>query len=241
MERRKLWIIGDSFTGTGNGQWTVQCCEKFKGDRYYVSSDGSRNTQTIIDILLKKLHLIEPNDLVILMLPTLDRVRLPLLTPRIDVEHSNEYIYKEAREKHLDYFVGSHQYEMLNVAKSLEPPLNGLDENKLEDSDFELNINLQKIINASNASRINFSEILQSLEKFVYFELGMFSWTDEYPYPIVGATEIKNEVGYWESMHQLWKESNGESGGKDDFHWSPKMQKGFSEYVMKKYSKYFNI
>lgn len=241
MERRKLWIIGDSFTGSGNGQWTIQCCDKFKGDRFYVSSDGSRSIQNVIDIFLRKLYLIEPNDLVILIIPTSDRVKLPLLNPRIDIEYSNEYFLKEDREKHLDYFIGSHQYLASDVAKTLEPPLSGIDDTKLEDSNFELNVNLQTIINSSNASIRNYAEIIKSLQTFVYFEMGAFSWTNQYPSPIVSATEIKNEVGYWESLHDLWKSSNGVDGKKDDFHWSPKMHSGFANYIMNKYPKYFNI
>lgn len=240
MERRKLWIFGDSFTGTGNGQWTVKCCEKFKGDRYYVSSDGSRNTQTIIDIFLRKLQLIEPHDLVILILPTSNRVRLPLETPRIDVEHTNEYLNQDDRSKHLDYFIGTHQYEKDRPEKKLEYPLTDLDELTLENSNSELNINLEKIVNSSKASIRNYSEIIKSLQTFVYFEMMVMSWTDEYEYPIISKNELTTEIGYWESLHDLWKKTKGVEGKKDDFHWSPNMHQSVSEYIIKKYPKYFN-
>ena len=90
MENRKLWIIGDSFTGTHPKTWTFKICEQFIGEHYYVSSQGSRDIQTIFDIFLHKLHKIQPNDIVILFLPTLSRFRLPLETPYIDVEWSDD-------------------------------------------------------------------------------------------------------------------------------------------------------
>ena len=53
----KLWIIGDSFTGSGDKtylSWTELLIKKFKGDSYYVSSKSSRDFQTIFDIFLRK-------------------------------------------------------------------------------------------------------------------------------------------------------------------------------------------
>ena len=64
----KLWIIGDSFAGSGKiGEeaWTQQICSKFKGDEYYVSSKGGRDFQTILDIFLRNLKDIKKNDIVI--------------------------------------------------------------------------------------------------------------------------------------------------------------------------------
>ena len=54
MENRKIWIIGDSFTGSYPNAWIFKVCEQFIGEDYYVSSKGSRDTQTIIDIFLRK-------------------------------------------------------------------------------------------------------------------------------------------------------------------------------------------
>jgi len=53
----KLWIIGDSFTGSSTDQksaWTEIVAKKFKGKNHHVSSKGSRDVQTIIDILMVK-------------------------------------------------------------------------------------------------------------------------------------------------------------------------------------------
>jgi predicted nucleic-acid-binding Zn-ribbon protein len=242
MENQKIWIIGDSFTGVQNKSWIIKTCEHFKGDKYYTSSRGSRDTQTILDIFLRKLHLIKDNDFVILMLPTPERIRLPLANPMIDIEYSNEYFLQVDREKHLDYFIGSHQYEKDGSGKELEYPLTGLDENYIEHSEYELNGNLMRIVNSSTASINNFTEIIKSLKSYLPFPIILFSWTDDYPSDIVlGKTQITSELGFWESLHDIFV-SNGEVGpGKADFHWSPKTNEAFANYIIKTYPDYFNI
>ncbi len=55
---QKLWIFGDSFSGQyfekNSWQWILY--QKFVGKKIYISSRGSRDTQTIIDIFLRNLH-----------------------------------------------------------------------------------------------------------------------------------------------------------------------------------------
>jgi hypothetical protein len=239
MENRKIWIIGDSFTGAYPKAWIFKVCEEFKGTQYYVSSKGSRDTQTIIDIFLRKLRFINPNDFVILFLPTSERVRLPLLNPTMDVEHSNKYRSSVDKSIHLDYFIGSDSYIPTNSFTKLEPPLTNLN-NSLLDSD-NYNLNLSKIVNSSKASINNFSEVIKSVQSYVPFKLLCYSWTDEYHSDcVVGKNEITSNLGFWESLHNEWEATNGERGIKDDFHWSLKMHESFANYIIQTNSEYFN-
>lgn len=242
MENRKLWIIGDSFTGAHPNSWIFKVCEQFNGTQYYVSSKGSRDAQTIIDIFLRKLHLITPNDFVILFLPTSQRVRLPLLNPTMDVEHGNKYKSSVDKQKHLDYFIGSESYISTHYDKKLESPLSELiDSSLLNSSNYELNSNLFKIVNSSKASINNFSEIIKSLKCFVNFPLLVFSWTDEYHTDcVVGKSQITSILGFWESMYDVWRTTNGEQGTEGDFHWSPKMYESFANYIIQTNPEYFN-
>ena len=145
-------------------------------------------------------------------------------------------------EKHLDYFIGSHQYEKDGSGKELEYPLTGLDENDIENSEYELNGNLMKIISASKANINNFTEIIKSLKTYLPFPIILFSWTDDYPSDIVmGRTQITSELGFWESLNDIFV-ANGEVGpGKADFHWSPKTNEAFANFIIKTYPDYFNI
>lgn len=237
MENRKLWIIGDSFTGAYPNAWIFKVSDEFNGEYYYVSSKGSRDAQTIIDIFLRKLKLITSNDLVILFLPTFHRVRLPLLNPAIDVEHSNKYIKSVDIQKHLDYFIGSSMYVPSNEYTKLEPPLEEL----LNSENYEFNLNLFKIINTSKASINNFSEIIKSLKSFFNFKLLVFSWTDEYDSNcVIGKSEITSNLGFWETLHDVWKETDGKQGKLGDHHWSNRTHESFANYIIQTNPEYFN-
>jgi hypothetical protein len=241
MENKKIWIIGDSFTGSYPNAWIFKVCEQFIGEEYYVSSKGSRDTQTIIDIFLRKLSFINSNDFVILFLPTSERVRLPLLNPIMDVEHSNKCVKSIDKEKHLDYFVGSNSYIPTNASTKLEPPLTELNKSLLDSQNYHLNLNLFKIVNTSKASINNFSEIIKSLQSYVPFKLLCYSWTDEYHSDcVIGKSEITSNLGFWETWNDVWQETHGEYGIEGDHHFSLKMHESFANYIIQTNSEYFN-
>lgn len=241
MENRKLWIIGDSFAGAWENAWIFKVCQQFNGQYYYVSSKGSRDTQTVIDIFLRKLHLISPNDFVILFLPTAERIRLPLMIPTMDVEYSNKYKKSIDKQTHLDYFIGSNSYIAFHDDKKLESPLSELSDTLLDSLKYELNSNLFRIVNASKASTNNFSEIIESLKSFVQFSLIVFSWTDEYhSKSVIGKSEITSILGFWESLNDEWQRTNGKNGKEEDSHWSTRMHESFANYIIQTNPEYFN-
>jgi hypothetical protein len=237
---RKLWIIGDSFAGTYDDAWVKTISGKFDGN-YQVSSYGSRDIQTIVDIFLRNLKNIKENDLVILTLPTLRRGRLPLENPTIDVELSNEYINVVDKQKYLDYFVGLGQYTPSNPQHILEQPLTGVSDKDLLSEDFKFNYNLLAIVHSSNAAKNNFQEMFKSFKSYFPFEIIIWSWTNEWDIPeVLTRAKIEEILGFWESHHSLFNESDGELGKKDDFHWSKKMNDAFAEYIIKSYPQYFD-
>jgi hypothetical protein len=236
MENRRLWIIGDSFASPSPNAWVLKICNQFNGNGYEISSKGSRDTQSILDVFLRKLHLMTPNDLVILFLPTAERVRLPLLNPTIDTMNPNQY------KVILDYFIGSHSYVKDDMDKQLEPPLLGLDDKLLHSSQYELNTNLMHIVNASKANINNFSEILKSLKLFLNFTILVYSWVDEYPSDIViGKSEITSILEFWETRQLEFINTNGVDGDPTDGHWSFKMHDAFANYLIYKHPEFFNV
>ena len=237
---RKLWIIGDSFAGVYDNAWVKTISDKFDGN-YQVSSYGSRDVQTIVDIFLRNLKNIKENDLVILTLPTLRRVRLPLQTGLMDVEYSNEYCHNVDKRKYLDYFVGHGQYTLENPEHILEQPLTGISDKDLLDENFKFNLNLLTIINSSDAVKNSFQEMFKSFKSYFPFEIIIWSWTNEWDIPeILTRAKIEEILGFWESHHILFNESDGELGIKDDFHWSKKMNDAFAKHIIKSYPQYFD-
>jgi hypothetical protein len=237
IEKSKLWLIGDSFTGMYDYSWTKILSDKFKGESYYVSSQSSRDFQSVLDCFLRKLKDIGENDLVIVFFPLLERLRLPLNSPLLDVEYSNKFTTYEHKLNHLEYFVGLDSYEKSDPSKQLESPFDEFSENLLEE-----NLKLQRMIFESKASIKNYLEILQSIKSYVPFNLEYFTWENEIESDfIMNKNKITDTIGFWESHHIVYLETNGVSGKKDDFHWSPKMHKAFADYVIVKFSQYFNL
>jgi hypothetical protein len=239
----KLWIIGDSFTGSNdikNGappSWTQIICEKFKGEKYYVSSKGSRDFQTILDIFLRNLKDIKNDDFVIMVIPALSRMRLPLEIPSMDVEISNEYFLSRDKEKHLDYFIGAMSYTKDSESKRLESPLTNISEDMVHDEN-----NLGYVINASNASKFNYIEIIKSIKAYLPFEIFIWSWENEILSEVVeNKDKIKKEIGFWHTLYDLWKETEGQEGVQGDHHFSSKMHKAFADYLIVKFPQFFNV
>lgn len=98
-----------------------------------------------------------------------------------------------------------------------------------------------KFIQVSKASQKNWNSIFKSLKNFCNFEILFVSWTDEYDTEnVVGKTQLTKELGMWHTKDDEYNESNGTEGIQYDEHFSKKMNDSFSEWIIKKYPKYFN-
>lgn len=237
---RKLWVIGDSFAGMYPDNWIEELVKHFHGTDWYVSSNGGRDVQTIIDIFLRNLKSIKKDDFVILFLPTCERGRLPLKTPTMDVEWSNNLIEMKDKLQHINYFIGHQNYKDDQDYKTLEEPLTGISDKDLANPNFHINYNLMEIVNSSIATKKNYEEIIKSLKTYLPFELLICSWTDEFDIPEVFThTKIKEALGFWETQSMLFYETNGKEGIRGDAHWIPKMHKAFAEHIIKSYPQYF--
>jgi hypothetical protein len=248
----KLWIIGDSFTGGSvdrQSAWPEITAKKFKGKKHYVSSKGSRDVQTIIDIFLRNLKNIKPDDFVILFLPTTIRYRLPRIEPIIDIESSDNLETLEQKQMHLEFF--SHLKFSDDGKSVLEYPLGLINETKWDIhspsqiKSGEINFtyaDVLSLIAGSDAMKNNLNEILFSFKNYFPFELALFSWTDEYDENnVIGKKQITESIGYWHTLKDLYEETNGVEGQMGDHHFSPKMHKAFAEYVIVKFPQFFNI
>jgi hypothetical protein len=237
----KLWIIGDSFTGSlmaPKKAWTQQVSDKFKGD-CIVKSKPSRDFQTILDIFLRNLKDIKENDFVILTIPSLARIRLPRAIPARDIEHSNMNINFQSSNDYRDYFIGAWSYtkETDDMEYRLEEPL------------FEFTheecigkLQIQSIINSSLASKNNYIDILKSLIEYLPFKIFIWSWQNEINSDIItNKDKITEEIGFWHTLYDEWKETEGKSGTQGDHHFSEKMHNAFADYLIVKFPQFFNV
>lgn len=252
----KIWIIGDSFTMIdtdryGKNSWPQLCINHFKSDDCYISSMGSRDIQTVFDIFLEYLYKIKPDDFVILMLPTLTRFRLPLANPYVSVTYSNI----NHRYYNTNSMIGGTQYPAQmgeNSPKNeeymrrymLEWPLSEIDPmtfQPIENKNTSNFANIMQMINSSKAFANNWNNILKSVQSYVPFKLLYYSWENELDSSIVNTKSvITNQLGIWETLHDVWNHTNGENGGRGDSHWSELMNIKFAEHIIKSYPQYFD-
>jgi hypothetical protein len=250
---KKLWIIGDSFTMIDTGRygqnsWPELCINNFKGDNHYLSSVASRDIQTIFDIFLENLYRINTDDFVILMLPALTRFRLPLANAFVNVSKSNIHhksyntnsmisgVQYAAQMKESDV-VGKDRY-------MLEWPLSEIDPMVFqpnEDMRYPNLANIMQMVNSSKVFSDNWNSILKSVQSYVPFKLLYYSWENELDSSIVNTKDvITNQLGIWETLQNVWENTNGNVGDKRDGHWSEDMNIKFAEHIIKSYPEYFN-
>jgi len=257
--KQKLWIIGDSFTGLryGYDSWQWSLYENYVGKHIYISSKESRDTQTIFDIFLQNIHKIKRNDFVILMFPTLSRFRLPLKYPYTDVEYTSDDKHSQTYENPICGMIGNaqHKWNKKNVAITpeevelqnnhrLESPLDELDF-EIFDSNYKTSkipnfANVTEMVNSSKVFTDNWNVILKSIQLYVPFKLIYYSWVDELDSSIVNTKHIiTKQLGFWETLYDLWLKTDGQSGIQGDHHWTNTMDKAFAEYIIKSYPQYF--
>lgn len=229
----KLWIIGDSFSDfSDNDKWTKIISNNFNGEAN-ISSNGSRDFQTILDIFLKNLKNISKNDFVILIIPSLVRVRLPLKNSTLAINGNGN------SELGFDYFIGATSYVKDSPYCKLEHPLCDVDEFILAS---QVDNTIWSISNSSDASKKNYIEILESLKTYLPFEIFIWSWENEINSDIVmNKNQIIEEIGFWETLNDEWLNTNGIHGTANDLHWSTKTHKAFADYLIVKFPQFFNL
>jgi len=268
---QKLWIFGDSFANIRHAEssWQLLLKNKFVGNGMIVSGRGGRDIQTIIDIFLKSLHLINDGDFVIMILPTSARVRYPIAIPRLEIDYGLGTLIKGLKESLLDGFTSYHAHSSYhtNIKKELIYPLNIIDDKLIEDLDendagreliygerqikhfvkkaSKLSYNqMSTLINTSESVLKNYNQQFYSFSKGFKFKTLFLSWADDFDIfdesVIITKSKLEKELGHLHTDHEMFLETNGKKGKEWDFHWSERTDAKFSEYIIKNNPLYFN-
>lgn len=266
-----LWTFGDSFASTSNmnTEWFLLINNKFKGKNYYDLFCDARDVQTVMDTFYRNLHNIKKGSLVVVFLPTLARIRYPKSRKYFDyILESSHITNGNLGDMNLKEYFSHWPYQEFPKGiprEELDFPFNHLDLKKIDselvpynykdednvneyqriifdDIDSIKQVDFSKFLLTNDANVENWNDIFFSLKKFCSFEILFVSWTDEYNTEnVVGKTQLTDEIGFWHTKHEEYEETNGKFGLEWDEHFSTKMNKAFSKWIMKKYPKYFNI
>lgn len=231
----KIFVIGDSFcndfywvnppVGIEKCFWVDDLKNKLPKYEIIQNAQPSRDIQTILDIWIRIINDLNSDDYLLICLPYFRRTRLPL--------DENNYTEMKIDDKILyNRFVGTASYEQ-------DRELLEFWKNENNSKFYSEKLEYQEMINTSTAYQKTTIEIIESLYKITKSHVYIFSWDDmdiksEY---IEDKNILTNNIGLWETNHDDYVSANGESGQFGDLHWSHKMQKLFSDYIINKFFK----
>lgn len=246
LTKDTLWVFGDSFCAEGEdpvNRWTSNLLEYFNTayehkhlTKYYNYAQGSCDTQTIIDNWIKLLPYMKENDAIVVCLSDISRTRFPLKPEWVHTLPFSPNPYN-GPEINSYFMYGPVGWDARNCEMAFE-------RTDVPFTDGETYHNFTKnenyILNAKSYdnSKKDVVEALYKItpchKKFIYTWVDWGTLESEYIY----SKEWINENimgGKWESLHEEWIRTNGESGWKNDGHLSGDCEKMMAEYFIKEF------
>jgi hypothetical protein len=225
----KIVIIGDSFVYCSlsdetlierhvKNTWVKLIYDNIKTHELIADGQPSRDVQTIIDKWILSIDKLEPNDILIICLPTFYRTRLPLKENRW---YGNEY----KNYNFINKFVGANSYQ------EGDPSIDSFNH-----PSFQLKtdmINIYQVLNSTKSAITNHLDVINVLKKLTPCYTYLFSWDNiTYDHEIEDKTILTKNIGLWETLDDEFKKTNGQKGILADLHWSEKMHNLFYTYII---------
>jgi hypothetical protein len=217
--RPRLIIIGDSFAQSVNdGSFYGKILqERFPWIEVINDGAPSRDAQTIIDHWIKIIPEIRPDDYLVIIIPIMERSRLPLA----EKHQSPVTIGKTIL---VNRFVGMQSYNNEEI--------------EIFGDSFNLNyykniLTPHVVINSSKASQNNLFEVIASLIKITPCKKYVFSWADidRAVLPFDDKKRLVGKMGGWITLNSEFVGTGGKRGFKDDLHWALETHLLFSEFI----------
>jgi hypothetical protein len=226
VKSNKILFIGDSWVTNlflheleGPESTMHQFWVKNRYEPYFLGAP-SRDTQTILDIWIKHINCLSENDILVIFLPLFGRTRLPRKDygsfPNGDFPRFNHF------------FIGT---------KSYHPKDDFLEiwGNQYEPEYFYKELETQELINGSNASILNYTEVIDSLYKLTPCKKIVHCW-DYKKFDsdvIIYREEMTKLIGDWETRAHVYERTNGKQESQGDAHWSVDMNMKFMNFLLK--------
>lgn len=248
LTKDTLWVLGDSFCTEceiPSIRWSTivrnYLTNKYKRGcllNYYNYAGGSMDTQTIIENWIKLLPYIKENDGIIICASDISRARYPL---------------KESKFYQLPFTPNPFNAPLVDVNFDYAPV--GFDPTDSEfswrvdnmDIPFTNPISFREYVRADNillagkAHNKNKTELIEALYKITpCHKKFIYNWVDDdilksdYIYSKDWVSENVFD-GKWETLHEEFIKTNGESGNKNDGHLSGDCEKMMAEYFIKEF------
>ena len=215
----RLIIIGDSFAQPVNDESFYGSILQERFPWIEVINDGasSRDAQTIIDHWIKIIPEISPDDYLVIIIPMMERSRLPLAKKHQTSVTIGKTIL-------VNRFVGTQSYN--NEEIEIFGDSFGVDY-------YKNLLTPQIVINSSKASQTNLFEIVSALIKISPCKKYVFSWNDidRTDTPFDDKKILTGKMGGWITLNSEFVNTGGKKGIKGDLHWALETHVLFSEFI----------
>jgi hypothetical protein len=233
--KNKLIILGDSFCAENamsadinelqNYFWVNDLKKKFETTHELIlDSKPSRDIQTIIDNWIKLIKYINKDDILIIGVPFFLRIRVPLANKDFEIKNYDEFSI-------INRFVTHHSWYKTDSQKLY------IGGEVIEKKDLDSHVKFLEALYFNNEGvEQNYNEVMKSLYDLTNCRKYFFSWDnmknrlEEIEY----KDDLTKKLG-WSTQHDLWVDSNGKFGRKDDLHWDYRFQKKFANYIIEKF------
>ena len=189
-----------------------------------MDSFPSRDIQKIIDNWIKLIKHIDKHDILIICVPFFLRIRVPLANKDFDIRNYDEFSIVNRFITHHSWYI--HDSQKLYIGGEI-----------VEKKDLDSHVKFLEALYFNNEGvEQNYNEVIKSLYDLTNCRKYFFSWDNmknrlkEIEY----KDDLTKKIG-WSTQHDLWVDSNGKFGKKDDLHWDYRFQKKFANYIIEKF------
>ena len=241
--KNRIILIGDSFTAQPSDfkknesekeVFFLKELNNFFDRKIMNYSQESRDVQTIFDIWIKLLPKIKKEDFLIVCIPYYSRWRFPLNKDFQFFEPHNPYDKNFIYDNHemIKIRHTGQNSKLTDDSKNIE----GVSSDEKSISGIREKLFFNQIFHSSEASSMNNKEIIESLLKLSKCKTFIFSWTrfkeGFKPKGLYDKTDLEKELGYWGTLDDIHKKTNGKYGIHHDLHWDEYTHKKIGEYLI---------
>ena len=229
----KIVVIGDSFATRitvnrilteNQAFWVDSLVNEFNDYEVIQDAMGGRDIQTIIDNWIRFLPNLTENDYVVICLTAFGRHRFPL--------DEKEYYGIKSKDSQVSIV-----NRLISLPFFYDKPLEYWGKSLYKKQEIvDHGFFFQRMIDSSKAYQYNMLEVMESLIKLSKCKTYIFSWDNvDIPNNFIEDKKILLEkLNFWETIDDIFIQTNGKAGIKDDSHWSHNMNRIFGEYIVNK-------
>lgn len=239
---KTIWILGDSFSEAHRYQGFLKELIDNTQYKFVNYAMGSMDMQSVIDYWTKILHKIKKEDVLIVNVTEPSRFRVSLHSDMVENKSLNPYAMPKNSENTIQ-----NKFHPLGIGYSNLIQSGWLSTLKRNSKSFHIEQFLPKesLIKFIKYLEVEYSSVFyienqKELIKSLYYATNcdkkfIWSWDNIFDDEFIFTKDKMTKIifnGNWETEHDVFINSNGLFGNRDDAHISPASNKILAEYIV---------